>query len=88
MTFLWIVGACLLALVWVLCIVDIFRRHYSAGTTFGWLFLVLLVPFIGALIYWAVRKPTKEESDQAYLADAARRQERAHKSFDGTGMGP
>jgi hypothetical protein len=70
MTFIWIVSACVLAVVWVLTIVDIFRRHYSTGATIGWIALVIVLPFIGAIIYWLVRKPTEAEVEQAYRAEA------------------
>ncbi|HEX6023344.1 MAG TPA: PLDc N-terminal domain-containing protein [Solirubrobacter sp.] len=69
MTFIWIVSACVLAVVWVLTIVDIVRHRYSTGATIGWLVLILLLPFIGAIIYWLVRKPTAQEVEQAYLAE-------------------
>ena len=59
----------MLAVVWVLTIVDIFRRHYSTWTTVGWLALIILIPFIGAIIYWLVRKPTADEVEQAYRAE-------------------
>ncbi len=36
----------------------------------GWVALVLLVPYIGAIIYWIVRKPTQAEVDQAMLKNA------------------
>ena len=70
MTFSWIVSACVLAVVWVLTIIDIIRRHYSTGATIGWLALIILIPFIGAIIYWIVRKPTQDELEQAYRAEA------------------
>jgi hypothetical protein len=70
MTFIWIVSACVLAVVWVLTIVDIIRRRYATWTTIGWIALILLLPFIGAIIYWLVRKPTADEVEQAYRAES------------------
>ena len=70
MTFLWIVSACVLAAVWVLTIVDIVRHRYSTGATIGWLALILLLPFLGAIIYWLIRTPTAEEAEAAYLAES------------------
>jgi type II secretory pathway component PulF len=52
MSLLWITGLCLLAVVWVLSIVDIIRHHYSGWTTVAWLALIVILPFIGSLIYW------------------------------------
>ena len=52
MSIFWIIGFVTLALILVITIVDIFRRHYSGKATIGWLALVLILPFIGALVYW------------------------------------
>jgi hypothetical protein len=88
MSVLWIILLCVVALVWVLSIVDIIRRHYSGRTTVGWIALVVLLPLVGSIIYWSVRKPTREETDKQYLADAERRRGAAARPFDDTGMGP
>jgi hypothetical protein len=86
MTVLWIIGACALAIIWGITIVDLFRRHYSGSTTVGWLALIVLLPFIGAVIYWAVRKPSQDEIDQAYLGEAELRRSAASRPFDSTGL--
>ena len=86
MTVLWIIGACALAVIWGITIVDLFRHHYSGSTTFGWLALIVLLPFIGAVIYWAVRKPSQDEIDQAYLGEAELRRSAASRPFDSTGL--
>ena len=80
-----IVGVIVL-IVWVFTIVDIFRRHYSAGMTVAYLALILIVPFIGSVIYWAVRKPTQSEIEHAYLAETDTRRSAASRPFDSTGM--
>ena len=82
MTVLWIIVACLLAVVWVLTIADIFRQHYSGMTTVGWIALIVILPFIGALIYWTVRKPTAAEAEQEYLAEADMRRTTAGQPYD------
>ena len=76
MTVLWIIVACLLVVVWVLSVVDIFRRRYSAWTTIGWIALIVILPFLGSVIYWGVRKPTRSETEQEYLAQADLRRSR------------
>ena len=86
MTVLWIIGAVALAVIWGITIVDLFRHHYSGWTTAGWLALIVIVPFIGAVIYWAVRKPSQAEIDQAYLGEAELRRSAASRPFDSTGM--
>ncbi len=88
MTLLWIIIASALVLVWALTIVDVFRRHYPVWTTVGYLALIVILPFVGSLIYWMVRKPTPAQAEQEYLAQADRRRSAAARSFDNTGVGP
>jgi predicted membrane channel-forming protein YqfA (hemolysin III family) len=73
MSLLWIVLFCVIALVWVISIVDVIRQHYSGGTTAAWLALIVLLPFVGSVIYAFTRKPTRQDAEQAYLAEADRR---------------
>jgi uncharacterized membrane protein len=86
-TLIWIVIGILLVVVWVFSVVDIFRRHYSAGTTIAWLALIVILPFVGSVIYWAVRKPTRDETEQAFLAQAELRRNAGTGPIDRTGMG-
>jgi predicted membrane channel-forming protein YqfA (hemolysin III family) len=88
MSVLWITVFCLVALVWVLSVVDIVRQHYSGSTTVAWIALVLVLPIVGSTIYLLVRKPGREEAEQQYLAEADRRRSAAARPFDSTGMGP
>jgi hypothetical protein len=88
MSVLWITVFCLVALVWVLSVVDIVRRHYSGSTMAAWIALVLVLPIVGSIIYWLVRKPRRAEAEQQYLAEADRRRSAAARPFDSTGMGP
>ena len=85
---LWIIVFCLVALVWVLSVVDIVRQRYPGRTTAGLLALVLVLPIVGSVIYWFGRKPRREEAEQQYLAEADRRRSAAARPFDSTGMGP
>jgi hypothetical protein len=86
MTVLWAICGFLLLIVWVLSVVDIFRRHYSGGTTVGFVALVTILPFIGSAIYWAVRKPTQAETDRAYRGAAETRRSAESRPFDSTGL--
>jgi len=86
MTVFWIIGVSALAVIWAITIVDLFRRHYSGGATVGWLALIVLLPFIGALIYWAMRKPSRDEVEQQMLGEAELRRSAAARPFDSTGM--
>ena len=86
MSLLWITVFCLVALVWVLSVVDIVRQHYSGSTTAAWIVLVLVLPIVGSIIYWLVRKPGRGEAEQQYLAEADRRRSAAARPFDSTGI--
>jgi cbb3-type cytochrome oxidase subunit 3 len=61
---LWGTIALLLVIVWVISVVDIVRRHLGASRTIGWILLVTVLPFIGAVVYWALRKPGQEEIER------------------------
>jgi uncharacterized membrane protein YhaH (DUF805 family) len=82
----WIIGFIVLALIWAITIVDIFRHHYSGKATVGWLALIIILPFIGALIYWGTRKPTQHEVDEQYLGQAELRRSAEAAPFDRMGM--
>jgi type VI protein secretion system component VasK len=59
-----LIGICV-AIIWVITLIDLFRRHLGAGPTAGWLIIVILLPFIGALAYWIVRKPSSDEVEHS-----------------------
>ncbi|MEU5385634.1 SHOCT domain-containing protein [Kitasatospora cineracea] len=83
--FLWILWFFLLFKI----ITDIFRSHdMGGGAKAGWTILVILLPFLGVLVYLIVRGGSMHERDvaQAQQADAAF-QEYVRKAA-GTGGGP
>jgi uncharacterized membrane protein YhaH (DUF805 family) len=82
MSLLWIIVFCLVALVWVLSVVDIVRRRYSGWTTAGWLALIVVLPIVGSIIYWFARQPTPAETEQQYLAEADRRHSAEARHFN------
>jgi hypothetical protein len=52
--FIWIPAVCL----WIFCLFDIFtNRQWSGGARFLWVLFILLIPWIGALVYLIARKP-------------------------------
>ena len=69
---LWLLGVVIVLIV-VLTIVDIVRSHLGAGKTAAFILLVVILPIIGSIIYWAVRKPSADEVELSYEADAERR---------------
>ena len=56
MTALWIVLAVIVAVVWVLTVSDIIKRDLNGGQTATWLIIVLVVPLLGSLFYWAMHR--------------------------------
>ena len=79
MSILWATVAILLVLCWVVSMVDLFKRHLGTKTTAAWLCLIVLLPFVGVILYWVLRKPSEEEierqlaSQEGYAADPAAR---------------
>ena len=69
-TFVWIVIVVPLVIIWALGVFDIFRSHRSRATTAAWLIIVILLPVIGSITYWIVRKPTEKEIMRARQARA------------------
>jgi type II secretory pathway component PulM len=49
------------------------RRPLSPAQTAGWILLVVLLPLIGTLVYFLLRKPTEEEILRAQEAAAEQR---------------
>jgi hypothetical protein len=86
MTVFWIIGLSALVVIWAITIVDVFRHHHSGSATVGWLVLIVLVPFVGALVYWGMRKPSRDEVEQQYLGEAELRRSTAARPFDSTGL--
>jgi hypothetical protein len=90
MTGLWwavggVVGIALLV-VWALTIWDMLRQRLGGGKTAAWLLIVILLPFIGSVLYWVLRKPTPEEVEQRLASDRALRESEARGPFDSTGL--
>jgi hypothetical protein len=85
---LWLIIVSAVAVVWVLTIVDVLRRHYPGWTAAGWIALAVVLPFLGSLIYWARRTPSQAEVEEQQLAEASLRSSAAHRPFDRTGIGP
>jgi hypothetical protein len=58
-----------LLLIWLLTLVDLFRRHdLSTGRKVLWALLVLILPVIGVIIYFVARPP--QPTDRGATLDA------------------
>jgi hypothetical protein len=72
-TAVWVFIVVPLIIVWALGVVDIVRRDLSPLATAGWILIVVLLPLIGTLAYFLLRKPTEQEIHQAQAAAAEQR---------------
>ena len=71
------------AIVWVIGVVDIVRGPLSLGAKAAWIAVVVLLPIVGTIVYFATRKPTKGEG---MLRDEAAKD--LHGAGTGGGVGP
>ena len=57
---LWGVMAVVVAVVWLVTVADVVRRHLGTKLTVAWLLIVLIIPLLGAALYWVLRGPEDE----------------------------
>ena len=60
MTVLWGVLVVVVAVVWLVTVSDLVRRHLETKRTVAWLLIVLIFPLLGAGLYWVLRGPETE----------------------------
>jgi cbb3-type cytochrome oxidase subunit 3 len=80
-----VLGLILLA-VWVISVADIVRSHLGRGQTAAWLLIVLLLPFVGSVLYWALRRPSAEEVQYRADSEQALRESARQRPFDHAGV--
>ena len=62
-----------LIMVWAFALIDIFRRDdLHGGGKAAWLIIVILIPFIGTLIYLIMRKPGATPEEREAIDTASR----------------
>lgn len=77
----------ILLVIWVVTIADIVRSHLGAAKTSAWILIVLIVPFLGALLYWLVlRQPTEDEKQRQIDHERAMRESDHRAPFDSTSI--
>jgi hypothetical protein len=86
MSVIWATIAVALVIIWAITLVDIIRRHLGAKRTSAWLLIVLLLPFVGALAYWVLRKPEPGDAERVAAAQRDRREQARRRPFDSTGV--
>jgi hypothetical protein len=85
MTWFVVIVVPLLIVLAALTVVDVFRTVNGGLAVTGWVVLVVLLPVVGAFIYWVTRRGKPDDAEQAYLAQADIRRERAQLPIDRSG---
>ena len=67
----WIFIGVPLLIVWAIGVVDIVRRPLDRGAKAAWILIVVLLPVLGTLIYFVLRKPSDEEVRRSLAASQA-----------------
>ena len=62
-----------IAIAWVVGLVDILRHPMPTGQRVLWILIVIVLPVVGTLAYFTLRKPTEEEVRARQAAAAERR---------------
>jgi Phospholipase_D-nuclease N-terminal len=57
-----------LIVIWVLSVVDILRGGAGRGVKAAWILIVIVLPILGTLLYWVLRRPTDREIRQVQAA--------------------
>ena len=68
--FTWIFILLPLLIIWGIAVYDIFRRPLPRQTKAAWVLLVILLPVIGTIAYFVLRKPSEEEIRLKMQAEA------------------
>jgi hypothetical protein len=68
--FTWIFIILPLLIIWGIAIYDILRRPLPRQTKAAWVLIVVLLPVIGTIAYFVLRKPSEEEIRLKMQADA------------------
>lgn len=72
---------------WACAMWDLIRGQHSGWAIVGWMVLIFVLPIIGPMIYVALRKPTRREIDEKYLADRELQRATAARPVGGPGLG-
>jgi hypothetical protein len=83
--FIWISAV----MIWFQCIVDLFRDSTLSGWgKAGWSLVLILLPWIGGLIYLIARGKSMSERQMAAAADVREAQQRYIQQAAGTSTNP
>jgi len=62
-----------LGVAWIAGLVDIFRHPMPTGQRVFWIVIVIVLPIVGTIAYFTLRKPTEHEIRASQAAAAERR---------------
>lgn len=84
MSLFWLIVAVIAIIVAAITLVDLFRHRRGGWATAGWALLVVILPLVGSVLYWATRQYSPEEAEEAYRAesDLRRSQQSAATKYD------
>lgn len=55
---IWAIGGLILFILVILAVIDLLRKPYDMGKKMLWLLIILLVPYIGAILYFMIGRRT------------------------------
>ena len=64
------------------------KRHLGSGKTAAWLLIIIIVPFVGACLYWMLRRPDANEAQRLYDNERAMRESAHRRPVDSSYIGP
>lgn len=67
-TAVWVFIVVPIVVLWIVGLVDIVRRDAPSEAKAGWVLIVVLLPIVGTIGYFLLRKPTAREIRQAQEA--------------------
>jgi len=74
------------AILWFAAVADVVRRSGSGLKIAGVLVLILVVPVLGPLLYFAFRRPEPTSPEGIHMAQEELRREAARRPVGGTGL--
>ena len=81
MTFLGGMIVVLLLVLWAVSIYDIVRHRLGRKRTVAWILIVVILPVIGTIFYWAMRPPDPGDARHTYDAERSRREDAQRRVF-------
>jgi hypothetical protein len=64
-TAVWVFILLPILVIWAVGLIDIVRRDLPGGTKAAWILIVIVLPVVGTVAYFLLRKPTEKEIQEA-----------------------